>query len=539
MSAQGSPPAEVPQDFRDPISFELMMDPVLLVETGHTYHRQSITNWFRRGHRTCPKTNRVLKSLLLSTNWSLRSLISSWADENGVILPSPTPASNTQTLALEAPPERTPSTALAIAGGSSAMSVESSGVDSPGGDILRLHFDNASAGMPQLIAAADKVPNCIAFNPSGYLKQSVLPRSQWIVAEDPSWSATDISSNQALDTISGPTGLYVRTQCLPFIESGCSSWAADAAMGVPADKDGWLQQLGGRCCNGGSGRQGRMSQAATAGQLVLHWRFRATRTVGPASQGWTPHVETSAKTFPGMDSPGGPSPQGWTPQAVTSAKTFFPGMDSPGGDICQAITTSDYNGLLPSHATGQDSTYTDYPIDSRVGPVITSSSSLALLAVARPFCVAFNSNGWLKALLQPMHGWVKWTTEAGKGLFVRNDVLTGLLGGVLAHVQGSHSAPVQLAGWTFFQGMDSLGGDVHWAWQNQNDVVKLAQDCAGIEGVIAFTTSGYLKTALRPRNEWLRVEGNTQGFGEEPTWVDRPMLGIYVNKAKLCKLLLR
>ena len=43
----------------------------------------------------------------------------------------------------------------------------------------------------------------------------------------------------------------------------------------------------------------------------------------------------------------------------------------------------------------------------------------------------------LKTLLQPMHGWVKWTTEAGKGLFVRNDVLRALLSGVLAHVQGA------------------------------------------------------------------------------------------------------
>ncbi len=50
------------------------------------------------------------------------------------------------------------------------------------------------------------------------------------------------------------------------------------------------------------------------------------------------------------------------------------------------------------------------------------------------------STRWLKALLQPMHGWVKWTTEAGKGLFVRNDVLMALLSGVLAHVQGEISA---------------------------------------------------------------------------------------------------
>ena len=41
---------------------------------------------------------------------------------------------------------------------------------------------------------------------------------------------------------------------------------------------------------------------------------------------------------------------------------------------------------------------------------------------------------------------------------------------------------MQLAGWTFFQGLDSLGGDVHWSWQSQNDAVKLAQESAMIEG---------------------------------------------------------
>lgn len=38
-----------------------------------------------------------------------------------------------------------------------------------------------------------------------------------------------------------------------------------------------------------------------------------------------------------------------------------------------------------------------------------------------------------------MHGWVKWTAEAGKGLFVRNDVLLALMQGVLAHMQGAET----------------------------------------------------------------------------------------------------
>ena len=101
-------------------------------------------------------------------------------------------------------------------------------------------------------------------------------------------------------------------------------------------------------------------------------------------------------------------------------------MDSPGGDICQAVAPDAPAG---PHAATPSAL-------SSVSGSITSTSAIALVALAKPFVVAFNSNGWLKTLLQPMHGWVKWTTEAGKGLFVRNDVVLALISGVLAHMQG-------------------------------------------------------------------------------------------------------
>jgi hypothetical protein len=69
LAAASSPMSvsvEVPYDFQDPITHELMTDPVLLVETGHTYNRLSIQQWFQKGNRTCPKTNRKLKSLLVA-----------------------------------------------------------------------------------------------------------------------------------------------------------------------------------------------------------------------------------------------------------------------------------------------------------------------------------------------------------------------------------------------------------------------------------------------------------------------------------------
>ena len=57
---------EVPSEIQDPITHDVMWDPVLLVETGHSYDRLSIQQWFQRGNRTCPKTNRRLKSLLVA-----------------------------------------------------------------------------------------------------------------------------------------------------------------------------------------------------------------------------------------------------------------------------------------------------------------------------------------------------------------------------------------------------------------------------------------------------------------------------------------
>ncbi|KAG9152036.1 hypothetical protein Leryth_002287 [Lithospermum erythrorhizon] len=44
-----------PDDFRCPISLEVMTDPVTL-PTGHTYDRSSIMKWFGAGNLTCPKT---------------------------------------------------------------------------------------------------------------------------------------------------------------------------------------------------------------------------------------------------------------------------------------------------------------------------------------------------------------------------------------------------------------------------------------------------------------------------------------------------
>jgi hypothetical protein len=64
ISLSGGSP-EPPPEFIDPISDEIMVDPVMLLETGQTYERASIQRWFQ----TCqpdncrdPLTGTVLKS---------------------------------------------------------------------------------------------------------------------------------------------------------------------------------------------------------------------------------------------------------------------------------------------------------------------------------------------------------------------------------------------------------------------------------------------------------------------------------------------
>ncbi|KAI4334516.1 hypothetical protein L6164_019199 [Bauhinia variegata] len=73
----------IPDDFRCPISLELMKDPVI-VSTGQTYERSCIEKWLEAGHGTCPKTQQTLTSTVLTPNYVLRSLIAQWCEANGI-----------------------------------------------------------------------------------------------------------------------------------------------------------------------------------------------------------------------------------------------------------------------------------------------------------------------------------------------------------------------------------------------------------------------------------------------------------------------
>lgn len=72
-----------PEDFRCPISLELMMDPVT-ISTGHTYDRTSIQKWFNAGNIICPKTGEKLTNTDLIPNIALYKVIRKCCRDNGV-----------------------------------------------------------------------------------------------------------------------------------------------------------------------------------------------------------------------------------------------------------------------------------------------------------------------------------------------------------------------------------------------------------------------------------------------------------------------
>ncbi|WCJ19926.1 U-box domain-containing protein 1 [Euphorbia peplus] len=75
----------VPDEFRCPISLDLMRDPVI-VASGHTYDRNSIAQWINAGHHTCPKSGQRLIHMALIPNYALKSLVHQWCQDNNVPL---------------------------------------------------------------------------------------------------------------------------------------------------------------------------------------------------------------------------------------------------------------------------------------------------------------------------------------------------------------------------------------------------------------------------------------------------------------------
>ncbi|KAG8390127.1 hypothetical protein BUALT_Bualt01G0051200 [Buddleja alternifolia] len=89
QSFSHSMPFNVPDEFRCPISLDLMNDPVI-VASGHTYDRNSIAQWINSGHHTCPKSGQRLIHMALIPNYALKSLKDQWCQDNNIPIMSST-----------------------------------------------------------------------------------------------------------------------------------------------------------------------------------------------------------------------------------------------------------------------------------------------------------------------------------------------------------------------------------------------------------------------------------------------------------------
>lgn len=78
----------LPEEFKCPISSRLMCDPVT-ISSGQTYERANIQKWFDDGHDTCPKTERKLSDLSITSNTSMRESILKWSMEYGIKISDP------------------------------------------------------------------------------------------------------------------------------------------------------------------------------------------------------------------------------------------------------------------------------------------------------------------------------------------------------------------------------------------------------------------------------------------------------------------
>ncbi|QCE01355.1 U-box domain-containing protein 1-like [Vigna unguiculata] len=94
-SSQSMTP-NVPDEFRCPITLDLMRDPVI-VSSGHTYDRTSIAQWINSGHHTCPKSGQRLIHTALIPNYALKSLVQQWCYDNNVPVNEATTEGNNHT----------------------------------------------------------------------------------------------------------------------------------------------------------------------------------------------------------------------------------------------------------------------------------------------------------------------------------------------------------------------------------------------------------------------------------------------------------
>ena len=76
-----------PEVLMCPITRTMFRDPVIAVESGHTYERNAILSHFERNGAKDPLTNRALSSTKVMTNWAVRQFAQDWLDRHPGVTP--------------------------------------------------------------------------------------------------------------------------------------------------------------------------------------------------------------------------------------------------------------------------------------------------------------------------------------------------------------------------------------------------------------------------------------------------------------------
>ena len=93
-SARGDPPdapnpnpEPEPEMLMCPITRAVFRDPVIAVDSGHTYERSAILAHFGRNGAKDPLTRRKLSSTKVMTNWSMRNVVRDWLGKHPGVTP--------------------------------------------------------------------------------------------------------------------------------------------------------------------------------------------------------------------------------------------------------------------------------------------------------------------------------------------------------------------------------------------------------------------------------------------------------------------
>ena len=78
---------DLPEELTCPITRTMFRDPVMVVESGHTYERSDVLSHFRRNGAKDPFTNCALSSTEVMTNWAVRQIVQAWLDEHPGVTP--------------------------------------------------------------------------------------------------------------------------------------------------------------------------------------------------------------------------------------------------------------------------------------------------------------------------------------------------------------------------------------------------------------------------------------------------------------------